>query len=655
MILAFVSTTSLTTITSSNINQPFHYRMRELLRRDPPLHPQLKILSYDDGSVDRLQRADLTIDDWATVLSAIAEAKPKVILIDKIFSILFDPLNQKSEAIAKLKNVQVPIIVGAFALEAVNKTRHPLDLTKPSYQLGPLLESHDARRPDYLTFRNWYVYGPHPDLQATLGGAGHILYYGEGMVSVMLQPKPDLVVPHITLINERKSFIDGDLFVNGLKVPLDRNGQVLVNFSREAAYYDRHRRLGTAVLNARQGKPISDIKAGDTVLILPEMYTGSTDFKKTPLGILPGGFILASMLNSVLSNAWLGVLPGLPLQLAVLALLGTLWGAFRKSLSYWLGMTLLATGIVAAGVYLFAFRSAAPDTALHLAAFVGASVIMFVDRNQRREKEASRIADELNEAAEMAKAFRPDDVPNWPFCEIASFHKPFSEASGDWFSFRKSESGRYFHFVLVDVTGHGVQAALAVSICKTVLALYRERSETVESANFLVLYARVLNEMLYHHGKGRHLLTMLGVTFDVVNSEAHFLSAGHPPPILYTVGDSGERTVKSLSTRTTVLGLTETFNGRTRSQKLAPGDEILAYTDGLPIGRHLRPLNSYFNGSRDDFAKDPEVLLKTLWNSEYKKTGKTLDDDVSIIWFKMAGRAAAKPEEPSKNRKDDVA
>lgn len=654
MLLSFLGTTSLTTITSSNINQPFHYRMRELLHRDPPLDPHLKILSYDDGSVDRLQRADLTIDDWATVLGAIAAEKPKVIIIDKIFSILFDPLNQKVAAIEKLKSLQVPIIVGAFALEAVNKTRHPLDLSNPFYQLGPLLENAEARQPDYRAFRGWHVYGPHPDLQAALGGAGHILYYGEGMVSVMLQPAPGIVVPHITLINERRSLIDGDLFVNGLKVPLDRNGEVLVNFSREAAYYDRHRRLGTAVLNARQGKRVPDIEAGDTVLILPEMYTGSTDFKKTPLGILPGGFILASMLNSVLSGNWLGVLPGLPLQLAVLAFVGLLWGAYRKSLSFWAGMLLISGAILAAGVYLFSYHSAAPDTLMHLAAFSGASLIMFVDRNQRREKEASRIADELNEAAEMAKAFRPDDVPNWPFCEIASYHKPYSEASGDWFSFRKSQSGRFFHFVLVDVTGHGVQAALAVSICKTVLALYRERSDTVESTNFLVLYARVLNEMLYHHGRGRHLLTMLGITFDVENSEAHFLSAGHPPPILFTQGAGGERTVKSLATRTTVLGLTEVFNGHMRSQKLAPGDEVLAYTDGLPIGKHLRPLNAFFKHRSADFAKDPETLLKALWAVEYAKTGKTLDDDVSIVWFKMAGAAMATSGEPPENHTDDA-
>lgn len=397
-------------------------------------------------------------------------------------------------------------------------------------------------------------------MQNVLAGAGHILYYGEGMVSVMLQPSPDVVVPHITLVNERRSFVNGDLYVNDLKVPLDREGQVLVNFSREAAYYDRHRRLGTAVMAAREGKPVANIEAGDTVLILPEMYTGSTDYKKTPLGILPGGFILASMLNSVLTNNWLGVLPGLPLQLAVLGLLGLLWGMFRKSLSFWLSLCALAAAVVGIGVYLFSYRSAAPDTVLHLAAFIGSSVIMFVDRNQRREKEASRIADELNEAAEMAKAFRPDEVPNWPFCEIASYHKPFSEASGDWFSFRKSESGRFFHFILVDVTGHGVQAALAVSICKTVLALYRERSDTVDSANFLVLYTRVLNEMLFHHGRGRHLLTLLGVTFDLKNSEAHFLSAGHPPPILFVKGDDGKRTVKSLASRSTVLGLTPPYS-----------------------------------------------------------------------------------------------
>lgn len=644
LLLGGIAQTDLILVTSSNANQPFHYRVRELLKKDPPLDPKLKILSFDDVSADRLQRNDLLIDDWATLLTAIAKQEPREIIIDKIFQFVNDPLGTRATAIERIRDAGVPIIVGSFASEVPYKTRNPLDLSSERYQLKAMMGGSTDESLDLKRFRGWHIYGPHPDIASAFFAAGHILYYGEGFVNPVLQPSPEIIFPHATLMNERITVMDGRLYINGIKLPTDRNGQILVNLSNEDAYYERHKRLGNAVLAARQGKQVSNITTGDTVLILPEMYTGSTDFKKTPLGTLPGGFVLASMVNSVLTNQWLGVMPGIEFQLLLLGMLGLFWGATRQSITYWTGLLLLTLGVVGAGIYFFCFRNQLPDTVMHVAAFVGCSTIMFVERQQRREKEHSRVAGELNEAAEMAKAFRPDEVPAWPFCQIASYHKSFSEASGDWFSFRKSSSGRFHHFVLVDVTGHGVQAALMVSTCKTVLAHFRERSETVESAEFLVLYARVLNEMLYHHGKGRQLLTLIGITFDAHNLEAHFLSAGHPPPILYTVDDQGKRSVKSLATRSTVLGLTDTFKGKMRSQKLKPGDEVLAYTDGLPVGQHLRPLNRFMTEMRnEDFAADPTDLLKTLWDAEYEKTRKTLDDDVSIVWFRMG--EATKPAE----------
>src|SRR5204862_7643318 len=100
-----------------------------------------------------------------------------------------------------------------------------------------------------------------------------------------------------------------------------------------------------------------------------------------------------------------------------------------------------------------------------------AALLGFAHQTREREKEPARVRDELNDAAEIAKAFRPDDAPNWGDIGITAFHRSFTEASGDWYAFRESPSKRFKHFVLCDITGHGVQAALVVSICKTMLVI----------------------------------------------------------------------------------------------------------------------------------------------------------------------------------------
>ncbi len=623
----------------ANVTRPFFFRVREKLVKDPELDPKLKILSYDDGSVDKLQRPDLTIDDWATVLVAIGERKPRMILIDKVFGIIFDPLGRREEAIKALAAMQVPVIVGAFATEREIKTRTRLDLDKDQYRPKGAVNVPDN------TYLGWNVYGPNPALAAAFRGAGSLLYFDNGVVNAFIHPKPDVVVPHIAIFaGEQRAFENGRLVVDGVKLPTNGRGQILVNFSKVDRYYDRHKRLGTAVLNAREGKPIEYVAEGDTVLILPEMFTGSTDFKFTPIGLVPGGFVLASMINSILTGKWLVPFQGTEVLIFGLGLLGFIWGHMTMGGRFWAGQLAVTATMFLSSVYLFSYHSIVVSGLLPTVSAWGAALLGFAHQTREREREAARVRDELNDAAEIAKAFRPDDAPTWEGITISSFHRSFTEASGDWYAFRESPSGRFKHFVLCDITGHGVQAALVVSICKTMLVIMGKTMLTamstdanrLESREFLAGYAADLNGMLHIHGKGQHLVTMLGFTFDTQEKELIYCSAGHPSPVYATADPAGGRKFSLMAMRSTVLGLSDEVILKTVVKKLKPGDEIVAYTDGLPINRHVRLVTQFFKEEKYDLSKAPKTLLDAIWGNEYLKSGKTIDDDVSIVWFKAA-------------------
>jgi len=622
---------------TTSIDQPLLFQARQLLHRDPVLDPHLKIFSYDDTSVDRLQRTDLTIDDWATVLTALAARAPREIVVDKVFSIIFDPLGQKSEALARLRAIKVPVVVGAFAVENAKQTRHPLNLDAADYQLQNMLRSPNDRAPNLPDYLGWHVYGPAPELQGIFRSAGSLLYNDTGTVSAILQPTQTTVVPHIGIILEDRRFENGELYVNGTHVPLDAHGQLLVDFSQPDTYYERHTRLGTALASARVNEPIEEVDPGDTVLVLPEMYTGSTDMKSTPVGQMPGGFIPAAVLNSVMTKHWLTWAPQVELQGFLLCLLGGFWGYYRRSRGFWLGQLAMIGIILVLDIYLFAFASVATPVAWHLSAFGVSAVIIFAGRGTGREDEARRIADELNDAAEMAKAFRPDQAPNWDFCQIATLHRPLTKSSGDWYAFQADPVGRFSHFILCDVTGHGVQGALIVSICKTVLQIrMRDHPETVGTREFLVGYAEALSGMLYYHGKGHHLLTMLGISMEPDAGVAHFLSAGHPSPLIVSRDSRNQPLIRQLSLRTTLLGLLPDYRASLRTVSLAPGDEIIAHTDGLPVNRHLRLVRQFYESEMSPhLTSSPQLLLDQVWAAESAKTGRKLADDVSIVWFKI--------------------
>ncbi|NRA45437.1 MAG: hypothetical protein HRU09_10835 [Oligoflexales bacterium] len=63
-----------------------------------------------------------------------------------------------------------------------------------------------------------------------------------------------------------------------------------------------YKRIGS-LININQIPNI--VEPDDIVLILPNMYTGSTDFHSSPLGYVPGGFFIASIINSTLNGKWL--------------------------------------------------------------------------------------------------------------------------------------------------------------------------------------------------------------------------------------------------------------------------------------------------------------------------------------------------------------
>lgn len=249
--------------------------------------------------------------------------------------------------------------------------------------------------------------------------------------------------------------------------------------------------------------------------------------------------------------------------------------------------------------------------------------------------EKRRMEAELQEAAEIAKAFMPGAPPKWNYCEVSAFHKSISESSGDWFTFEESPTGRFFHMIMCDITGHGVQAALVVSTCRTVLStITTDKPDLKESAHFISDYAYALNRVLVTQGGGHHVSTLLGITIDQQDSKVWFISAGHPSPMLFTTNESGKRSVTPLLSRHSLLGINLSTDFVMQSCDLSPHDEILAYTDGLPLNTHLKVLRSQFLTGNEKVEAIPEKLYKEIWAAEKTRSEKDPDDDVSVVWFR---------------------
>lgn len=253
-------------------------------------------------------------------------------------------------------------------------------------------------------------------------------------------------------------------------------------------------------------------------------------------------------------------------------------------------------------------------------------------------KEKVRMEHELEEAAEIARAFMPASIPQWSTFDIALFHRSLTESSGDWFAFEESDDGKLKHVILCDIAGHGVQAALIVSTCKTLISYLKSfYRDMINDHNFLLSYVSSLNRILYSNGRGKHMCTFFGVTLETDTNKAYYICAGHPPAMLIKRDQNNKYNVTPLMSHDSVLGIHNEFKGSLQEFSLDQEQELVLYTDGVPVLPNIRLTKQILN-SRDGlaFSAYPQKLYDSIWDDVFKKKNKKPDDDVSIIWFKVA-------------------
>ena len=168
--------------------------------------------------------------------------------------------------------------------------------------------------------------------------------------------------------------------------------------------------------------------------------------------------------------------------------------------------------------------------------------------------------------------------------------------------------------VLVDVTGHGIAAALTVN------RLYGEL-ERVYAENSAICpreVLRLLNRYI-HLTMAKHSVyaTAIAMTINPKGGEGgdsiQYASAGHPPAFLRGV----DGTIQELESTAFVLGVCahEDFDAELRTLRFGPGDAIIAYTDGASEARDERGRMLGTTGMRSILAGAPVHLSQLAGRS----------------------------------------
>jgi len=250
-----------------------------------------------------------------------------------------------------------------------------------------------------------------------------------------------------------------------------------------------------------------------------------------------------------------------------------------------------------------------------VADFVGIFVIILIIfvRFLRIHRERERASSELAAARSVQELMIPRESPLTPGFHVDTVYTPATEVGGDFFHIQATGDGGLL-IVIGDVAGHGLQAAMNVSMLMGAL----RRSPQTSPAELLA----GLNQVLV----GSSSFTTCEVAYFHANGEVVIASAGHPPPYL----NSQEIVLPG----GLPLGVVSGVQYEEISLYLHPGDRLLMMSDGVSEARKS-------NGELFGFDRVRNLSNQSAFfiADAAKEFGQ--EDDITVLTVRRLAQAAA--------------
>jgi serine phosphatase RsbU (regulator of sigma subunit) len=217
-----------------------------------------------------------------------------------------------------------------------------------------------------------------------------------------------------------------------------------------------------------------------------------------------------------------------------------------------------------------------------------------------------KLEHELQVAREVQASLLPQQVPqaaNWTF---AAHWEPAREVAGDFYDFIPRQDGP-LGVVIADVADKGMPSALFMALSRSILRASMNQSRSLTES------LQQANRLICADSSDSMFVTISYAGLDMATGAVEFLNAGHNPTLYYQAQIDQ---LSWLSHTGMPLGIDSDATFGQRDLKLAPGDFLFMYTDGVPDALDL---------------EGQEFGTKRLWQLVYDKRQGTAVEIVETL------------------------
>lgn len=247
-------------------------------------------------------------------------------------------------------------------------------------------------------------------------------------------------------------------------------------------------------------------------------------------------------------------------------------------------------------------------------------------RSIERIRQQERIERDVSIAAEIQQELLSRAIPgSIPGVEFASYNKAATDVGGDFF-FVVPRNPYEIYFAIGDVSGKGMPASLLMA--QTLSAMQFVFANTTSPAHALSTLNATMHDLIV---RGMFVTLLVGrMTPD--SHRIELASAGHCRP--YVVRAGGEP-MEIVTEGALPLGVMPQVTYRQGKVELAPGDYLVAYTDGLSESRD--PASEEFFDERlaerlrRPFASAREIVDHLVAAEHDHRAGTPPKDDLTLL------------------------